>query len=394
MPQPTSPCNPSLSPSLPSPSPPVPHDPPAMSPSLRNLTAEYVKTRLQSVKLPLSASGRFNVDAVRARLPARLRKAKPAGLLEHEETSPADDPEYCVVEANGGAQERDKADALQRHENSLEEMTLVAFLQEHKASKGATAGAAPTPPAVVGGPDVCDASLANDSSFSSVSETNSTGACTPLDAQNSAHVDTASVLEPAPLPATEPAGPPGLSDTPSDDLLKPAPSLAAPRSPEFSHSPLGSDILDALETFDAEGHELVRFDAGYMLPLRSLQTIYEEDSTMLDTRESLRSSHPAEEVAVALSAERDSTEDFELVAVPASLDADSSPAPPTAHCISSVPWYSQSLYQLARLASRSPSTSLYARTLPPYSPSLNICAFEYSATHFAGDALHFEDELD
>lgn len=83
-----------------------------MSPSLRNLTAEYVKTRLQSVKLPLSASGRFNVAAVKARIPARLRKAKPAGVLEDEETSPADDPEYCVVETNGGAQERVRAAAF------------------------------------------------------------------------------------------------------------------------------------------------------------------------------------------------------------------------------------------------------------------------------------------
>ena len=56
-----------------------------MSPSLRNLTPEYVKSRMKNAKLPLSTSGRFKAK-VKARLPDRIRTlaAELRDLLEDE----------------------------------------------------------------------------------------------------------------------------------------------------------------------------------------------------------------------------------------------------------------------------------------------------------------------
>lgn len=67
-----------------------------MSPSLRNLAAEYVKSRIQNVN-------------VKGRISNRLRKAKSKGLLQdaphNEETSLADARDFCLVETNGVPQD-------------------------------------------------------------------------------------------------------------------------------------------------------------------------------------------------------------------------------------------------------------------------------------------------
>lgn len=77
------------------------------------------------------------------------------------------------------------------------------------------------------------------------------------------------------------SAPPGLSGEPpvsADDFQHPIPNSESDRSAiEYPNSPVGSDILVALDAFDPEAVSCS--GSCYILPARSLQTIYEEDST-------------------------------------------------------------------------------------------------------------------
>lgn len=369
-----------------------------MSPSLRDLTAEYVKSRLQSVKIPPSASGRFNVN-IKTRIPNRLRKPRSKGLLESapkdEEPSLANENDYCLVETNETAQgsvragaryplthdspevQQDKRDGL--HENSFEELTLVAFLKEHDRTK-LPAVASATPCYIPNGTASGDVSHPNDHSFSSVSDTMSSGSCTPRDVFNFSHSSPSAGPNRsscAPGVADVERAPPGLVDASPDDVA-PVPNINTVSSPippccaEFSDSPVGSDILTALDAFDFHGTDLPQCDLDYAIPIRSLQTIYEEDPTMLDTHGSLSNAKAAKgEVPAVASAsvEADATDSPKPLEEPL--------AQPALTFVSTVPWFSRKLFYLASLASQRQSC---ARTLPPSSPIQDYRPFERSTS--------------
>lgn len=153
---------------------------------------------------------------------------------------------------------------------------------------------------------------------------------------------------------------------------------------EFSNSPVSNDILHALDTFDAESLDLRRFDSDFAMPVRGLQTIYEEDPTMLDTRRSLSGSVQAvQETVVSANTAPDPREDSEVAARHTS--SEESLAQPALDFISPLPWFSPRLYYLASLASQDRLMIPCVRSLPPYSSSQAYRPFECYLLGFLDD---------
>jgi hypothetical protein len=292
-------------------------------------------------------------------------------------------------------------------ENIQDEVSLIAFLKERDDSLGSSLEASPTKSEAH---NPKDNEMFTHVSLSTVSRT----ADDILDSQPV--YAGGSPLEPLPSHSIARV-PPGLSDA---DLVSADSTLDLPLDccrAEYSASPIPSEILSALDAFDADEFTTCCSDADFALPGGGLQTIYEEDSTMFyecESRDSLAcrfdasNSHAVDndplrrsfstgpsfsmddlqtcalnqpttlneaESTVSSEPYLDATKSSSINAALAATNSD----PSVECCLAPPRWMYSQLYQLASKAVRTLPMG-YVRMLPPYS-SLHFSPPRYLEIH-------------